>query len=177
MLVDLAALDDARLVAEAIAAAARRGVVARRLGRSTPPPPRCATGARCSCSTTSSTVVAAAAGRAALLAACPRVTLLVTSRDALRLSGEHAFPVPPLALPDAHGGAADGSQPPPSRSSSQRARARARLRAHADNAPAVAEICRRLDGLPLAIELAAARVQAAGPPALLARLDAAARPR
>jgi predicted ATPase len=109
-----------------------------------------------------------------LLAAAPGVAALVTSRTVLRLSGEHEFPVPPLPVPQA----GTGEDP-----ASARQYASVRLfaeRAHAaaadfeltsDNAGAVAEICRRLDGLPLAIELAAARVRLLPPQALLARID------
>ena len=119
-------------------------------------------------------VVAAAPAVATLLAACPRLTVLATSRVAFNASGEQRFPVPPLALPD----------PARARSAAEVAEAAAvRLfcaRARAvqpdfaltdDNATAVAAICRRLDGLPLAIELAAARCTVLAPPALLARLS------
>ena len=109
-----------------------------------------------------------------LLAACSGLTVLVTSRVLLRVSGEHNVPVPPLALPDpAHlqtpeaVAAADAV-----RLFVDRAQAvRTDFALSAESAPAVAEICRRLDGLPLAIELAAARSNALSPPALLARLD------
>jgi predicted ATPase/DNA-binding NarL/FixJ family response regulator len=118
-------------------------------------------------------VLAAAPLLADLLAASPALKVLVTSRAPLRLSGEHEFPVPPLELPDPR------RLPDPERLSQyeavtlfiQRARA-ARPDFHVTNAsaPAVAELCVRLDGLPLAIELAAARVKALSPQALLARL-------
>ena len=120
-------------------------------------------------------VVDAAPDVAALLAAGPRLTVLVTSRIALRLRGEHEYAVPPLALPD------PVHLPPPERLSQYEAvrlfidRA---VAVQADfvvtnaNAPAVAEICARLDGLPLAIELAAARIRLLPPAALLARLGA-----
>jgi predicted ATPase/DNA-binding CsgD family transcriptional regulator len=118
-----------------------------------------------------------------LLAACPQLTVLVTSRAPLRLSGEREFPVPPLSLPPADSGTISGRQDGqvPSqdveRSEAGRLfteRARAVLPTFAvtaDNAGTVAEICRRLDGLPLAIELAAARVKLFTPATLLARLD------
>ena len=110
-------------------------------------------------------VVEAAPMLAALLAACPRLTALATSREPLRLSGEQVVSVGPLALPGADADAG----------SIARAEAVALFvaRAHAvrpefalteANAPAVAEICRRLDGLPLAIELAAARIAHLPPP-------------
>jgi predicted ATPase/class 3 adenylate cyclase len=119
-------------------------------------------------------VLAGAPAVSALLGAGPRVAALVTSRAPLRLSGEHELAVPPLALPDRAG------HPPLDqvagceavRLFAERARAvRADFALTAENAPAVLEICRRLDGLPLAIELAAARVRTLPPPALLARLD------
>jgi predicted ATPase len=99
---------------------------------------------------------------------------LVTSRAALRLHGEHEVPVPPLALPKL-------KPLPPVKALSQYAavelfiqRALAVKPGFAvtnENAPAIAEICARLDGLPLAIELAAARIKLFSPPALLARLE------
>ena len=118
----------------------------------------------------------------ALLRACPRVTALVTSRAALRLTGEQEFAVPPLTLP----GPPDPRPPDPDRPHGrergaqseaealfvERARAVAADFALTDeHAPAVAAICRRLDGLPLAIELAAAHTRLLPPRALLARLD------
>ncbi|HEX9440978.1 MAG TPA: AAA family ATPase, partial [Roseiflexaceae bacterium] len=119
-------------------------------------------------------VVVAAPLIAELLAAAPDLKLLVTSRAILHLSGEHVFPVPPLGLPDRQ-------QLPTIERLSQydavalfiaRARAaRPEFQVTNDNAPAVAEICHRLDGLPLAIELAAARSAVLSPQALLVRLD------
>ena len=121
-------------------------------------------------------VTAAAPLVAELLAAAAGLVVLVTSRTVLQLRGEHEFPVAPLPTPSA--GAAGGPQ-----LADLRQYASVRLfveRAHAaapgfeltsENAEAVAEICRRLDGLPLAIELAAARSRLLPPEALLARLD------
>ena len=118
-------------------------------------------------------VVGAAPLLAELLAAAPGVVVLVTSRVVLRLSGEHEFPVPPLPVPPAR------SSPDPEELQRYAAVRLFVERAHAaapsfeltgGNAEAVAEICRRLDGLPLAIELAAARVRLLPPPALLPRL-------
>ena len=117
-----------------------------------------------------------------LLHACPRLTVLATSRTPLRLSGEREFPVPPLSVPQLVGEAArqvDGHVLSQDIANSEAVRlfverARAVLPAFAlteDNAGVVAEICRRLDGLPLAIELAAARVKLFPPTALLARLE------
>lgn len=105
-----------------------------------------------------------------LLTACPELTVLVTSRTVMRLSGEHTYSVPPLAvlpsqqpyaaLPDAvqlfvtRAGAAD-----------------TRFALSASSLADVSALCARLDGLPLAIELAAARVTAFPPHILLRRLD------
>ncbi|HET7091954.1 MAG TPA: adenylate/guanylate cyclase domain-containing protein, partial [Thermomicrobiales bacterium] len=127
-------------------------------------------------------VMGATATVAALLAGCPRLTILATSRERLNLRGEHELPLPPLALPAWPAGAAVGD-PDAGAALAEIERAEAvRLfveRAQsvkpgfaltADNAAAVVEICRRLDGLPLAIELAAARSDVLPPAALLARL-------
>ena len=119
-------------------------------------------------------VMGAAPLLAELLAAAPGLVVLVTSRTVLRLSGEHEFPVPPLPVPPA----GVGRDP----ADLQRYASVSLFveRAHAvapgfeltdENAGAVAEICRRLDGLPLAIELAAARVRLLPPQALASRLD------
>ena len=103
---------------------------------------------------------------AELLATAPNLKILVTSRAALHVYGEHEFPVPPLALPDAR------SMPPVEALSQypavalfvQRAvAAKPDFELNRENAQAVAEICARLDGLPLAIELAAARIKVLSP--------------
>jgi predicted ATPase/class 3 adenylate cyclase len=102
------------------------------------------------------------------------LTLLVTSRVPLRLRAEREYPVPPLGLPR--------RKPPPApdqlsqyeavRLFIDRAQAvKPGFAADNETAPAIAEICHRLDGLPLAIELAAARVRMLSPEALLRRLD------
>ncbi|HEY7034819.1 MAG TPA: LuxR C-terminal-related transcriptional regulator [Thermomicrobiales bacterium] len=105
-------------------------------------------------------VLVAAPLVAELVMTCPRLTILVTSRAVLRVSGEYVVAVPPLAPPDAE------------RLFGERARAaRADFTISAMNNSAVAAICGRLDGLPLAIELAAARVRLFQPAALLSRLD------
>jgi predicted ATPase/class 3 adenylate cyclase len=110
----------------------------------------------------------------ALLSAAPGLKVLATSRTALRLYGEHEFSVPPLSLPDT------GSLPPVEhltryeavRLFLDRARAiRPDFSLTEENAPAVIEICSRLDGLPLAVELAAARIKLLSPQAMLSRLD------
>jgi predicted ATPase len=111
---------------------------------------------------------------AELLATAPGLKMLVTSRSTLRLSGEHELPVPPLPVPPA-GAVLDAGMAEryaSVRLFTERAQAVAPgFRLTGQNAGTVAEICRRLDGLPLAIELAAARVRLLPPQALLARLD------
>jgi predicted ATPase len=114
-------------------------------------------------------VIGAATLLAELLAAAAGLVLLVTSRTVLRLRGEHEFPVPPLPVPDI------SAAPDPAGLLRYASVGLFVERAHAadpdfkltaENAAAVAEICRRLDGLPLAIELAAARVRLLPPNAL-----------
>jgi predicted ATPase/class 3 adenylate cyclase len=108
-----------------------------------------------------------------LLRSSAQMKVLVTSRAPLHLAAEHLFPVPPLGLPDLHSaGALEAlSQYEAVALFVERARAVAPAFAvTSENAPAVAELCVRLDGLPLAIELAAARVKILPPQALLARL-------
>jgi predicted ATPase len=99
---------------------------------------------------------------AELLATSPHLRILVTSRAALHVYGEHEFPVPPLALPDARAKSPVEalSQYPALALFAQRAiAAKPDFELNEENASAVMEICARLDGLPLAIELAAARVK------------------
>ncbi len=118
--------------------------------------------------------VATAAPRLAnLLADCPQLKVLVTSRAVLHIRGEHEFPVPPLALPDL-------THLPGSESLLQYAAvalflycaqaARPDFQVTPASTRTIAEICVRLDGLPLAIELAAARIKLLSPQALLTRL-------
>ena len=119
-------------------------------------------------------VILAAPLVAELLVACSELKILVTSREGLRVSGERAYPVPPLELPSL-------SQLPSLDSLSQYAAVKLFVqRAQAvqpdfhittDTAPTVAKICYRLDGLPLAIELAAARIKLLPPQTMLARLE------
>jgi predicted ATPase/class 3 adenylate cyclase len=108
-----------------------------------------------------------------LLSVCPKLKVLATSRSVLRIYGEQEYPVPPLELPR------PGRLPPIDRLSQyeavrlfiERAKAaRPDFSVTDENAPAVAEICARLDGLPLAIELAAARIKLLTPGAMLERL-------
>ncbi len=117
-------------------------------------------------------VVAAAPLVARLLTGCPGLTALVTSREPLRLAAERVLAVPPLELPDLARPAAELAGVDAVRLFAERAQAaRADFALTGENAPAVAEIVRRLDGLPLAIELAAARVAHLPPTALLTRLE------
>jgi predicted ATPase/DNA-binding CsgD family transcriptional regulator len=116
----------------------------------------------------------ACAGAAeALLRGCPAVRVLATSREALDVPGEAAWPVPPLSAPE------EAATPALDRLAryeavrlfvERAAAAQPGFALSASNAGAVAEICRRLDGLPLAIELAAARTRALSPTEVLARL-------
>jgi predicted ATPase/DNA-binding XRE family transcriptional regulator len=118
-------------------------------------------------------VIPAAGLVADLLSACPGLKALVTSREMLRVRGEHVFPVPPLPVPDSRRATASEllSQSAAVQLFAERAvAARPDFALTNDNAPAVAELCRRLDGLPLAIELAAARSTLLPPEAMLARL-------
>ena len=118
-------------------------------------------------------IAAARTSVAALLESCPRLHVLMTSREALGLAAEREFPLRPLALPDVD---AACSPTAVSRAASVKlfvARAQAvqpQFALGRDNARVVAEICRRLDGLPLAIELAAVRVKVLSPEAILTRL-------
>ncbi|MDP9353459.1 MAG: tetratricopeptide repeat protein, partial [Chloroflexota bacterium] len=110
---------------------------------------------------------------AELLAACPQLKGLVTSRAVLHLSAEHAFPVPSMSLPDPKhlSGLEQLSQYEAVRLFIERARAaKPDFEVTNENAPAVAEVCHRLDGLPLAIELAASRVRLLLPQAMLPRI-------
>ena len=118
-------------------------------------------------------ILTAAPQLAGLLGACPGLKLLVTSRASLRLRWEHEFPVPPLALPDLAGGLPPDelARAPSVALFLDRARAgRPDFALDPANALTVAELCHRLDGLPLAIELAAARSKLYSPQAILARL-------
>jgi non-specific serine/threonine protein kinase len=122
-------------------------------------------------------VLSAAPRVSALLAACPRLTVLATSRAPLRVSGERTFDVPPLALPGRTEGNSLTDLDDLARTEAVRLFVERAQAARSDfalteaNAAAVAEICQRLDGLPLAIELAAARVGVLSPAALLKRME------
>jgi predicted ATPase/DNA-binding SARP family transcriptional activator len=110
---------------------------------------------------------------ATLLRACPALRVLATSQSRLGLTGEASWPVPPLILPDP---AATDPQVVAQAEAVRLLRDRAALARPgftltAQNASAVSEICRRLDGIPLALELAAARLNALSPGQLAARID------
>ncbi|MEX2535331.1 MAG: tetratricopeptide repeat protein [Trueperaceae bacterium] len=120
-------------------------------------------------------IIAAAPLVSDLLRACAGVKVLVTSREVLRLSGEHEVAVPPLDAPPI--GSHSRFDPDEAASYAavelfmQRAQAvRPEFTLTPENAAAVAEVCSRLDGLPLAIELAAARIRLFSPEAMLSRL-------
>ncbi|HVS11999.1 MAG TPA: AAA family ATPase, partial [Planctomycetota bacterium] len=118
-------------------------------------------------------ILAAAPRVSELLQAAPGLRVLATSRAPLRVSGEQEFPVPPLGLPDP----ATVTLPQLSQYESVQLFIERALAATPDfrvtneSAPAVAGICARLDGLPLAIELASARIKILTPQAMLARLE------
>jgi predicted ATPase len=119
-------------------------------------------------------IVAAAPEVWGLLESAPSLKILVTSRVPLRLRGEHGYAVGPLATPDAqHAHDLEAlSRVAAVALFIQRAQeVKLDFALTADNAPTIAEICARLDGLPLAIELAAARVRVLPPEALLGRLS------
>lgn len=118
-------------------------------------------------------VAAAAAVAEALLRGCPGLQVLATSREALGVSGETAWLLPTMTVPDA--GAHDAATLMESEAVllflDRAANASPAFRLDDDNAAAVARICRRLDGLPLALELAAARVAVLTPAQIASRLD------
>jgi non-specific serine/threonine protein kinase len=105
-----------------------------------------------------------------VLRACPRVCILATSRQRLGAVGEVSWRVPSLSIPDSTSSEAAASEAV--RLFVERSRlARPEFALDDKNAPAVSQICRRLDGIPLAIELAAARVRVLSPEQILTRLD------
>jgi predicted ATPase len=126
----------------------------------------------CSSSTNLEQVLAAARDLDELVVRCPGVVILATSRTTLRLRAEQEYPVAPLPFPaDPATAAVDLAASPAVALFVDRTRAvRYDFGLTDGNAPAVAEICRRLEGLPLAIELAAARTRLLDPDALLRRL-------
>jgi predicted ATPase len=116
-------------------------------------------------------IVDAATAVTALLSRCPRLKVLVTSRTPLRVRGEHVFQVAPLALPQATSSPERVASAPAVELFLERARSVSPgFALTAENAAVVAEVCRQLDGLPLAIELTAARLRLFSARALLERL-------
>ena len=112
----------------------------------------------------------------ALLGACPRIRILATSRESLRAAGEHTYRLPPLSIPSVEAArrvnATNALEYAAIVLFIDRARAADhRFKVTDENAPIVAELCRRLDGIPLAIELAAARVNQSSLETLTGRLD------
>ena len=119
-------------------------------------------------------VIAARREVVTLLAGCPRLKIVITSRELLRVQAEHLFEVPPLPLPapEALRDVKELSHYPAIALFVQRARAvAAHFRLTESNARAVTGICTRLDGIPLAIELAAARIRHFSAPAVLTQLE------
>ncbi len=119
-------------------------------------------------------VISAAPVAAQLLGACPHLKILATSRVALHVRGEKEVPLPPLPLPK------EGTVQTTTRALQSAAVQLFMQRAQAvnpafelteENTPAIVEICRQLDGLPLALELAAARIRLLSPQMLLKRLE------
>ncbi len=108
-----------------------------------------------------------------VIGSCPGVRVLATSREALDVEGEDTYEVRPLASPDADAEVDRGAMLNDAvRLFAERARsARRGFVLSEENAPIVAEICRRLDGIPLALELAAARLKIMSPSEVLSRLD------
>ncbi|MEX1126663.1 MAG: AAA family ATPase, partial [Acidimicrobiia bacterium] len=116
-------------------------------------------------------VTAAAVGVGELLQQAPDLKVIVTSRETLRVRAEHVFPVPPLSLPHPRDPTASIAESEAVQLFTERARAvRPGFAITDENAAFIAEICLRLDGLPLAIELAAARLNVFTPSDLLDRL-------
>ena len=110
---------------------------------------------------------------AALLSECPGLKALVTSQVTLRVYGEYEFPVPPLGVPEVQSSPrleTIGESPSVQLFVQRATAARADFKLDADNVAAIAEICAELDGVPLAIELSAARVKFMTPQALLPKL-------
>jgi predicted ATPase len=107
-----------------------------------------------------------------LLRRCPDIQMLATSREALGVPGEFVYQVPTLALPDPNADWETQAASAAVRLFVERAVAqRPAFRLTAENTPAVVQICRRLDGIPLALELAAARVRLLSPAQIAGRLD------
>ena len=117
-------------------------------------------------------IISAAPVLTELLEACAELRMLTTSREALRLRGEHEFPLSSLRLPDQSSIEILSSSPSIALFVQRVQAIQPDFRLTEDNASDIAEICARLDGLPLAIELAAARIKLLSPKTMLARLQA-----
>ncbi len=119
-------------------------------------------------------LTSAAASLKELLRDCPKLKLVITSREALRIRGEQIFPVPPFPLPDTGSKELSAEQLKENDAIQMFIERAAMIRPDfeltEDNSHYVAEICRRLDGLPLAIELAAARINLFSPKTLQERM-------
>jgi predicted ATPase len=119
-------------------------------------------------------MLTAAAAVAELITVAPRLRVLVTSRAPLHIYGEHEFPVPTLALPDMQSGTSRevlSKNPTVALFMARAVAVKPNFELTEENALAVATICTRLDGLPLAIELAAARIKLLSPSAMQSRLE------
>jgi predicted ATPase/class 3 adenylate cyclase len=117
-------------------------------------------------------VIAAGNDLVDLLKAAPHVKVIVTSRELLQLSPEHHFPLSPLPIPPPHSSLETLQENEAVRLFTERAQViQPNFRLTADNGPDIAEICRRLDGLPLAIELITARLRLFSPQQLLHQLS------
>lgn len=116
-------------------------------------------------------LMSAAVGLGELIQSCPELEVIVTSRETLRIRAERVFPVPPLSMPDPRHDLGQLMESEAVQLFLDRTRSvRPDFTLDADSGPVIAEICLRLDGLPLAIELAAARLNVLTPSDLLARL-------
>ena len=115
-------------------------------------------------------LAAAAAAAERLLSRCGGLRILATSREPLGVAGEIAWPVPPLSLPDSDNVVETGDSESVRLFCERAASVRPDFVLNVNNAGAIAEICRRLDGLPLAIELAAARLESLAPEEIAERL-------
>ncbi len=118
-------------------------------------------------------VVDAAPDLTNLLNSCPLLTLIVTSRGPLHIAAEQEYPLSPLGLPDDEDVSVASSSPAVALFVAAARRTKSDFELTEHNAAPVTAICRRLDGLPLAIELAAARIRLLSPQALFDRLDSA----
>jgi predicted ATPase/DNA-binding winged helix-turn-helix (wHTH) protein len=171
--VELASWTDAELVAEAVATALGLEVSGQRTAAGTAATWLKSRKALIILDNCEHLLDAAAQFVATVLGSCPALAILATSRESLKVTGERTHLLPSLAVPDA---AAAADPEAAMRHGAiqlfvERAAAIEAYRLTASEAPLVAEICRRLDGLPLAIELAAARLRPLGTRELLARLD------